>query len=164
MVSRVLAWLRAESGAVTVDWTVLAAAVVGLGVATVGAVRSGVVSLGSDVEASLTSASVVSLGSLGSGSWQYTPLYSGLTMDWMNGPGGFIAQITAWNQTPAQLQTHYDGYAASAQTYIDQGNSNWAGLYVDHMYAVEQVLAAQGATLSPTSASVQALHQAVLDM
>ena len=58
-------FLCSEDGAVTVDWVVLAAAVVGLGVATVGAVRSGVTALGSDVSTSLSSASVVSLGTLG---------------------------------------------------------------------------------------------------
>lgn len=61
------AFFKGESGAITVDWVVLAAAVVGLGVASVASVRSGAVSLGSDIEASLSSASVVSLGTLGSG-------------------------------------------------------------------------------------------------
>ena len=41
-------FLSDESGAVTVDWTVLAAAIVGLGIATVAAVRTGVVDLGDD--------------------------------------------------------------------------------------------------------------------
>lgn len=59
-------FLNDETGAVTVDWTVLAAAVVGLGVASVGAVRTGVVSLGGDIQGSLDrSASVVALGELG---------------------------------------------------------------------------------------------------
>lgn len=49
---------KSESGAVTVDWVVLTAAIVGLGVASVGAVRTGVESLGADIEASLTGASV----------------------------------------------------------------------------------------------------------
>lgn len=157
-------FLVSDSGAVTVDWTVLAAAIVGLGVATVGAVRSGVVNLGGDVEASLTSASVVSLGQLGGTGWSYSPLYPGLTMDWMNGPGGFIAQITNFNWTPEQLQANYDGYATSAQNYINSGNSNFAGLYVDHMYAVQQIMTSQGLTLSPTSPSVESLHTAVSGM
>ena len=54
-------FLKAEGGAVTVDWVVLAASVVGLGVASVAAVRSGTNALGSDINASLSSASVVSL-------------------------------------------------------------------------------------------------------
>lgn len=63
-----IAFLKDDSGAVTVDWVVLTAAVVGLGIATVGAVRSGVGTLGTNISSSLTSASVASLGTLGSGS------------------------------------------------------------------------------------------------
>lgn len=59
-------FLSREDGALTVDWVVLAAAVVGLGVATVGSVRTGTQALGSDISTSLSSASVVTLGSLGS--------------------------------------------------------------------------------------------------
>jgi hypothetical protein len=51
-------FLCGENGAVTVDWTVLAAAVVGLGVASVGAVRMGTESLGTDIQSSLTQAFV----------------------------------------------------------------------------------------------------------
>jgi hypothetical protein len=59
-------FLHQEQGAVTVDWVVLAAAVVGLGVATVGSVRSGTQALGSDISSSLSAATVASLGTLGS--------------------------------------------------------------------------------------------------
>lgn len=167
MFPKPLEWLRAESGAVTVDWTVLAAAVVGLGVATVGAVRTGAINLGNDVGTSLSSASVVSLGSLGGtggSTWQYSPLFSGITMDWMNGPGGLIAQISAWNYTPAQLQSTYNSYASSAQAYIDAGNSHYAGLYVDHMYAVQQILTTQGVAVDAAAPTVQALHDVVSAM
>lgn len=59
---------ESEAGAVTVDWVVLAAAVVGLGVASVASVRSGTSALGTDIQTSLSSAAVVSLGTLGGGS------------------------------------------------------------------------------------------------
>jgi len=54
-----------ESGAVTVDWVVLTAAIVGLGLAVVTSVRSGVSSLGTNISTSLSSASVATLGTLG---------------------------------------------------------------------------------------------------
>ena len=54
-----------ESGAVTVDWVVLTAAIVGLGLAVITSVRSGVQSLGTEISNSLTSASVATLGTLG---------------------------------------------------------------------------------------------------
>ena len=45
-----------ESGAVTVDWVVLTAALVGLGLAVMGVVRGGVANLSGDISNSLTSA------------------------------------------------------------------------------------------------------------
>lgn len=55
------AFFAETSGAITVDWTVLAAAVVGLGVSSVAAVRTGTGALGDDIETSLSSASVANL-------------------------------------------------------------------------------------------------------
>lgn len=50
-----------ESGAVTVDWTVLTAAIVGMGIASAAAVRTGVVSLGDGIEGALSGASIARL-------------------------------------------------------------------------------------------------------
>ncbi len=47
-----------ESGAVTVDWTVLTAAIVGLGLTSAAAVRTGTGSLAGDVESALSGASI----------------------------------------------------------------------------------------------------------
>lgn len=55
-------FLTSDTGAITVDWTVLAAAVVGLGVSSVAAVRSGTSALGTDINNSLASASVAGVG------------------------------------------------------------------------------------------------------
>lgn len=54
-----------ESGAVTVDWVVLTAAIVGLGIAVIASVRTGTTNLATDIQNSLTSASVATLGTLG---------------------------------------------------------------------------------------------------
>ena len=54
-----------EGGAVTVDWVVLTAAVVGLGIAGVASVNDGIVSLAGDISTSLTNADVVAVGTLG---------------------------------------------------------------------------------------------------
>ena len=52
-----------ESGAVTVDWVVLTAAIVGLGIAVVATVRGGVNTMGSSIQSSLgTAAPTVSFG------------------------------------------------------------------------------------------------------
>ncbi|TCP41679.1 Flp family type IVb pilin [Rhodovulum marinum] len=54
-----------ESGAVTVDWVVLTAAIVGLGIAVLSTVKTGVDDLAGDIKGALTSASVKNLGTLG---------------------------------------------------------------------------------------------------
>lgn len=54
-----------EDGAVTVDWVVLTAAVVGLGIAAIASVRGGVDALATDINTSLTNGSVASVGTLG---------------------------------------------------------------------------------------------------
>ena len=55
-------FLSDETAAVTVDWVVLTAAAVGFGLASAAAVSTGVVSLGSDIETSLSGATVASWG------------------------------------------------------------------------------------------------------
>lgn len=54
-----------ESGAVTVDWVVLTAAIVGLGIAVLSTVKTGVDDLAGDIKDALTAAEVKSLGTLG---------------------------------------------------------------------------------------------------
>ena len=54
-----------EDGAVTVDWVVLTAAVVGLGIAGVSQVNTGIQFLATDISGSLEAADVVTLNTLG---------------------------------------------------------------------------------------------------
>lgn len=58
MYPQILKFLSDESGAVTVDWVVLCAAVVGLGVGATAAVRSGAISLGGEIQTALGDAGV----------------------------------------------------------------------------------------------------------
>lgn len=51
-----------EDGAVTVDWVVLTAAIVGLGIAVLGVVRGGVGELSSDIAAKLTQGDIINTG------------------------------------------------------------------------------------------------------
>lgn len=55
-------FLSDDSAAVTVDWVVLSAAVVGLGLGAAAAVQTGVISLGNGVGTTLSDASVAALG------------------------------------------------------------------------------------------------------
>jgi|GEM_PF-2006827 len=57
-------FLASESGAVTAEWTIMTAALVGLGLASAAAVRTGTGSLGDAISASLSGASVTALDGL----------------------------------------------------------------------------------------------------
>lgn len=48
------AFIRDEDGAVTVDWVVLTAAIVGLGIAVYGVVSGGIQDLSQDIDTQLT--------------------------------------------------------------------------------------------------------------
>ncbi|MFN4098405.1 MAG: hypothetical protein ACK4GT_01380 [Pararhodobacter sp.] len=63
--NQIKAFASNESGAVTVDWVVLTAAIVGLGIAVVASVRTGVVDLAGGIQGSLEGATVSPLGTLG---------------------------------------------------------------------------------------------------
>ncbi len=60
------AFLNDESGAVTVDWVVLTAAIVGLGIAVLTSVSNGTNALAGKISTSLSTATVQTLGVLGS--------------------------------------------------------------------------------------------------
>ena len=51
---------RDEDGAVTVDWVVLTAAIVGLGIAVLASVSNGVTDLSGDIETQLTDQTIAS--------------------------------------------------------------------------------------------------------
>lgn len=53
-----------EAGAVTVDWVVLTAAIVGIGLAVVASVRTGANSVAGQIQASLTSATIAQIGAI----------------------------------------------------------------------------------------------------
>ena len=66
-------FLKAEAGAVTVDWVVLTAALVGLGLATMGVVSSGVQDASGDVEATL-SGDLVGTSFMELTGWEYAAI------------------------------------------------------------------------------------------
>ncbi|GGL75821.1 Flp family type IVb pilin [Wenxinia marina] len=51
---KLINFIRDEDGAVTVDWVVLTAAVVGLGIVVLGSVRTGATGLATDIQGELT--------------------------------------------------------------------------------------------------------------
>ncbi len=109
-------FVNTDTGAVTVDWTVLAAAVVGLGIASVAAVRTGVVDLADGIEGSLSGAAVASLAAASGMMWGYAWAY-----DW----GGETDTHDHWRDvylpglTDAQLLSEFE-------TMISEGHEGTA--------------------------------------
>lgn len=152
-------FLRNQSGAVAVDWVVLSAAIVGLGVSSVAAVRTGVGSLASETQSALSNTTVVSLGDLTglvaqfsdglivSAEWmqeQYDKLKDGDPDD------AYAAMKYAINDAEAALKHgNYEDaaklidYAAvSAQAYIDITGEEISGFDAYHSKLTDTYLEA----------------------
>ena len=149
-------FLSDESGAVIVDWTVLAAAIVGLGIATVAAVRTGVVDLGDDINGSLSSASVVSLGALGSGGTDgIADLFSYETLS-ETGAQNFDSWVEAIaNITEAEQLEVYSTYMAYAIQAMEGGDMAGAAIYLDVVGATRAAIQETGGQLADDAPSLQ---------
>lgn len=119
MALKIRQFLKSDSGAVTVDWVVLTAAVVGLGMASAASIRTGTSALGSDINTSLDDATVASLGELGddnyTGGWvshslrgtQYTStcrVGSDCTPTTYTYLGYMMEDGSTWNMSSVQVQ------------------------------------------------------------
>ncbi len=97
-------FIKNESGAVTVDWVVLTASIVGLGLATTAVVSGGVENLSTDVATHLTDTDIASIH------------------DWSNGTGwGDLAIFS-----PHQSREGAESYAASV---LDGHNGDYQAAY-----------------------------------
>ena len=102
-------FLRAESGAVTVDWVVLTAAIIGLSLSSAAAVMSGTDALSGDIETSLTDASLLDPA------WDAWP-NKGITNGICPGPAALEA---SYNELVAGGETFADMVADGAHASID---------------------------------------------
>lgn len=145
---------KSESGAVTVDWVVLTAAIVGMGIASVAAVRMGTTTLGQGVNASLSGASLAAL--------EFPYMMQGLT-------AALVADRMAVYSTASteQIIDWHRVRAASLVQLVAQGNhthtGNWsnlsAGETLDVLYLHRQELMARGAYPVDRVPDFNALHQ-----
>lgn len=150
-------FLASESGAVTVDWVVLTAAITGLGLASAAAVRSGTAALGSDIEASLVGASVVAQGELGQGQgggagWAYAWRYATDAdfPDWWE-------EIASYDDE--MLLSQYQWYADSVQVWVIDANHESPSV-MDWTAALGIAIADRNLPLPEGSPSVQDLNAA----
>lgn len=150
-------FLRDESGAVTVDWVVLAASVVGLGVASVTAVRTGVVDLSGEVSTSLSSASVASLGTLGGATAEFAYALRHYSQAEHEAEASWI--INNWSDST--LLDSLPSYAQVVSNFINSGNNYHAGMYMDSLYAMHVAVEDRGLTWPddvPTLAELDAAY------
>lgn len=137
---QVIKFLRTDSGAVTVDWVVLAGAVVGIGIAAVASVRTGVIDMGGDIDSSLSGASVAALATLGgTGAYVHTLLsVPQSTYDsWMNTLGSYDT---------SRAENLYTTLAGMIDSMISGGNSSTSALYIDLLAATQERMDQLGAS------------------
>lgn len=110
---RTARFLTSDAGAVTVDWVIMSAAVTGIGVSSAAAVRYGTGDLATGIRDSLSSASVMLMGTLGHNDERYveTTLADGrVQTDVYVGDRMVRREVTDPNNVHswASMVTHYD--------------------------------------------------------
>jgi hypothetical protein len=130
-------FVHSETGAVTVDWTVLAAALCGLGLASAAAVRSGVGDLGADIDSSLSGANVAALSFGGEGGASWDRLF--YTED-------RYAELVDLFATydPATLADTFSDYLLAVDYQLSIGDTGAASTYLDAAAASLEALEASG--------------------
>jgi hypothetical protein len=154
---------QSESGAVTVDWVVLTAALVGLGIGAVTAVRTGTFAMGQDIQVSLSNATVAELGFLGfeESNFVFSPFfYSEAALE------NYIIQFS--NQSPERIQQLYDDAITRATAYITSETNltgpHGAGEAIDAAYIFQENLRSRGLEPAPAGLTIEELSTKLRDL
>lgn len=150
----VYSFFQNENGAVAVDWTVLAAATVGLGLSAAVAVRNGALNLGGDISTSLSAASETMLGSLGSVPFVFSPIY--YTQDQID---SFLVRYDSDSYTIENMEHSFGFYSQRAADYMAAGDYDRARIAIDAVYVYEQTLYAKGGELPDGFDNHQTLYE-----
>ena len=131
-------FLRDETGAVTVDWVVLTAALVGLGLAVMGVVASGTEDLTGDIDEQLTDGSIIrtaftggSVSGASAACGAAGVSCAGMDASALSGMTGtaFDAEVASW--AAAGNPTAADAAAANtAANFVQDDTGTW-GTYAD---------------------------------
>lgn len=149
-------FIRDEAGAVTVDWVVLTAALVGLGLAVMTVVSEGIESTSNDIDGTLRADDIISTSFASAGfllSDQGGLFYDDARVaDLITTYGGYDA---------ATLQSTYTSYQSE---YADGGHYGiGVGYAVDELGAIEEAASNSGVTLDPgDGATYEAAYTAYL--
>ncbi|MCC0075528.1 MAG: hypothetical protein H6898_02940 [Rhodobacter sp.] len=147
---------RSESGAVTVDWTVLAAALCGLGLASAAAVRTGVGDLGAEVGTALSSASVAVLSFGGDSDSGWIPL---------SYTAERFAELTDIfsEYSDDSLESTYASYLLAVEYALSTGDLAGAAVFLDAAAAAVAAAAARGPGISDQGAGLNALLETYIE-
>lgn len=143
------AFLQNESGAVTVDWVVLTAALVGLGLAVMGVVSGGIEDLSGDVDTQLRADDIISTSFAAAATGYaafdqvlYDGQYSGL-MSRVNGVDG------EYSFDEGFVLAQYSSNAGSAAQELANGNQAAAQYSLDLAVASRDAAIARGIAIAP---------------
>ncbi|QBY01205.1 hypothetical protein E2K80_11095 [Rhodophyticola sp. CCM32] len=145
-------FLQDEQGAVTVDWVVLTAAIVGLGLATMTAVSGGVGGLSGEIATELAEMDVVDspfAGASAGSNWGSNPL--------LNTSGVTAERYASWTSgySDAELVEVYEAYHNGAHpTMLDPGDR------VDSIGALEADMISRGVDIPSGNPSYNDMYDA----
>lgn len=162
-------FLTADSGAVTVDWVILSAAITGIGVSSAAAVRYGTGDLATGIRDSLSSASVMFMGTLGHNNERYvettlsdgrvqTDVYVGdrlVRREWTdpNNAHSWASMSVTYDENGVRIgeTVNYDDGRISEATYVNNviATRNWNDANNAHSWrTLNDTFDAQGRMLS----------------
>jgi hypothetical protein len=127
-------FFSSESGAVTVDWTVLTAAIVGIGLASVAAVRTGTFDLGESINLSLTNENAT-FGILALDGFVFTQHNAASQIHVLN---------FHRNKTDELLLDQAAGQGWQTQEALEAGDLATARHWMERMYISEMVMRERG--------------------
>ncbi|WP_127107162.1 hypothetical protein [Pararhodobacter zhoushanensis] len=155
-------WLQNEDGAVTVDWVVLTAAVVGLGIASVAAVSTGTGSLGTSISDSLSNASVAALGTLGTGDGSVAGALRELLAVDESTYAGWLEELAGYDD--AMVASLYATWTQNALNALDAGDRSSAGYAVDAVATIAATLTERGIDIPGDLPGSEELDARYIDM
>ncbi len=141
----IIKFYKDESGAVTVDWVVLTAAIVGIAIAVISVISGGVEDASQGINEELIVASNFTFGGDTNWAGDYIPISAQHGASW--GDGGLDNEGRTW------AENTYDNWSAlDDATLIGQHQANLAGLaggsnddlYTDYIAVSGQILTERG--------------------
>ncbi|MCC1480106.1 hypothetical protein J1C52_00475 [Roseibaca sp. Y0-43] len=138
-----------ESGAVTVDWVVLSATTLTLGLSSVGLVQTGVVDLGSEINVSMTAAGVA-----GAAAYSFYRLTEAQQQDML---------AVYMSRTPEQLVANSQSMSDSFLATLESGNLDEAARWMDRRQLNQTALEANGLTAAEGSMTVAQMETLYLE-